>query len=126
MHSGIRPALNAQDVGISCGGSDHDWYYGVQLVLTVRPDGLITGWTSGPAATEERWVGDPLLHWRFDPQAPAPTLAELTTPLFGHDHPQRPRLGPTGPLRPTRSAGHGHDTPLLADLGFSGVKWTAH
>ena len=123
---GNRHRCFANEVGIGCGGSDHDWYYGVQLLLTVTPDGLITGWTLGPAATEERWVADALLRWRIDAQAPAPTLAELAKPLFGHDHPQRPRLGPTGPLGPTVSAGRGHDAPLLADLGFSGVKWAAH
>lgn len=123
---GNRHRCFANEAGIGCGGSDRDWYYGVQLLLLVTPDGLITGWTLGPAATEERWVADALLRWRVDPHAPPPTLAELGTLRFGHDHPQRQRLGPTGPLGPAPSAGHDHDAPLLADLGFTGVRWAAH
>ncbi len=123
---GNRHRCFANEVGIGCGGSDRDWYYGIQLLLLVTPAGLITGWTCGSAATEERWVADALLRWRVDPQASAPTLGELAMPLFGHDHPQRQRLGPTGPIGPTVSTGRGHDAPLLADLGFSGVKWAAH
>lgn len=123
---GNRHRCFANEVGIGCGGSDRDWYYGVQLLLVVTPDGLISGWSLGSAATEERWVADALLRWRVDPQASPPTLTELAMPLFGHDHPQRQRLGPTGPLGPTPSVGHGHDAPLLADLGFTGVRWAAH
>lgn len=98
----------------------------MQLLLLVTPAGLMSGWTLGPAATEERWVADALLRWRVDPQAAAPTLAELAAPLFGHDHPTRPRLGPTGPIGPATSVGQGHDAPLLADLGFTGARWQAH
>jgi hypothetical protein len=123
---GNRHRCFANEVGIGCGGSDRDWYYGVQLLLLVTPAGLITGWTLGSAATEERWVADALLGWRVDPHTPAPSLAELAMPLFGHDHPQRQRRGPTGPIGPTLSTGRGHDAPLLADLGFSGIKWAAH
>ncbi len=123
---GNRHRCFANEVGIGCGGSDHDWYYGVQLLLTVTPHGVITGWTLGPAATEERWVADALLRWRVDFHAPPPSLAELATPLFGHDHPQRQRLGPTGPLGPAPSAGRSHAAPVLGDLGFTGVRWAAH
>lgn len=35
---------------IGCGGSDREWYYGMQLLLTVTPCGLITGFTLGQAA----------------------------------------------------------------------------
>ncbi len=68
---------------------------------------------------------DALLRWRVAPQAAAPTLAELAAPLFGPDHPSRSRLGPTAPIGPALSVGLGHDAPLLADLGFSGVRWQA-
>ena len=60
------------------------------------------------------------------PLAPPPTLAELARPLFGHDHPTRARVGPTGPLGPATGAGHQSSAPVLADLGFSGDKWHQH
>jgi hypothetical protein len=123
---GNRHRCFANEVGIGCGGSDHEWYYGVQLLALVTPHGLISGWTLGPAATEERWVADALLRWRAAPQAAAPTLAELAVPLFGHDHPGRSRLGPTGPLGPALGAGQVGRAPVLADLGFRGEKWQAH
>lgn len=119
---GNRHRCFANEVGIGCGGSDHDWYYGGQLVTIVNSHGFITGWTVGSAATEERWVADALLRWRAAPLAPPPTLRGRAQPLFGHDHPNRQRLGPTGPLGPALSAGHGCDAPLLADLGFTGVR----
>jgi hypothetical protein len=102
---GKRHRVFANEVSIGGGGSDHDWYSGVQLLALVTPDGLISGWTLGPAATEERWVAAALLRWRVAPQAAAPTLAELAEGLFGHDHPARRRLGPTGPLGPALGAG---------------------
>ncbi len=74
---GNRHRCFVNEVGIGCGGSDRDWYYGVQLLLLVTPAGLITGWTLGSAATEERWVADALLRWRVDPQAAAPTVLGL-------------------------------------------------
>ncbi len=123
---GNRHRCFADEVGISCGDSDRDWYYGVQLLLLVTPTGLITGWTLGSAATEERWVADALLRWRVEPYMLPPTLAELAPPLFGHDHPHCQRWGPTGPVEPTPSAGRRHDAPVLGDLGFSGVRWAAH
>jgi hypothetical protein len=123
---GNRHRCFANEVGVGCGGSDRDWYYGVQLVLTVTPAGLITGWTLGPAATEERWVADALLRWRHTPQAAAPTLPELSATLFAQDHPTRRRVGPTGPLGPAASVGQRHDAPVLADLGFTGSQWATH
>ncbi len=123
---GNRHRCFANEVGIGCGGSDQEWYYGVQLLALVTPHGLISGWTLGPAATEERWVADALLRWRAAPQVPPPTLAELARPLFGHDHPARPRVGPTGPLGPATGAGYLRRAPVLADLGFSGDKWHTH
>jgi hypothetical protein len=96
---GNRHRCFANEASIGRGGSDREWYYGLQLLLTVTPCGLITGFMLGPAGTEERWVADALLRWRVQPTAPAPTLAELR-PVVRTDHAWRPAVGPTGPLGP--------------------------
>lgn len=90
------------EASIGCGGSDREWYYGLQLLLTVTPCGLITGFMLGPGGTEERWVADALLRWRANPSAPSPALAELR-PVVRTDHAKRPAVGPTGPLGPARA-----------------------
>jgi hypothetical protein len=122
---GERHRCFANEASLGCGGADREWYYGVQLLLTVTPAGLITGFTLGPGGTEERWVADALLRWRADPRAPAPSLAELQ-PTLKTDHNQRPKVGPTGPLGPALGAGQATGRPILGDLGFTGVKWQAH
>lgn len=64
-------AVPLSEAGFARGGTDHSWYYGMKLLLTVTLCGMIMGWMLGPAGTEERWVVDALLRWRSDPQAPA-------------------------------------------------------
>jgi hypothetical protein len=122
---GNRHRCFANEASIGCGGSDREWYYGLRLLLTVTPCGLITGFMLGPAGPEERWVADALLRWRAQPSAPAPTLAELR-PVVRTDHAQRPAVGPTGPLGPAPGAGTPHGRPILGDLGFTGVGWRQH
>jgi hypothetical protein len=122
---GNRHRCFASEASIGCGGSDREWYYGMQLLLTVTPCGLITGFTLGPGGTAERWVADALLRWRAQPSAAAPTLAELR-PIVRTDHVSRPAGGPTGPLGPATGAGTPHGRPLLGDLGFTGVGWREH
>src|ERR687894_709056 len=119
---GNRHRCFANEASIGCGGSDREWYSGMQLLLTVTACGLITGFTLGPAGTEERWVADALLRGRAQPSAPAPTLAELR-PIVKTDHANRPRVGPTGPLGPASGAGRRQGRPLLGDLGFTGERW---
>jgi hypothetical protein len=122
---GNRHRCFANEASIGCGGSDREWYYGMHLLLTVTPCGLITGFSLGPGGTEERWVADALLRWRAEPSAPAPTLTELR-PIVRTDHANRPAVGPTGPLGPASGAGTQHGRPLLGDLGFTGIGWRQH
>ena len=115
--------LFACEADIGRGGSDHAWYYGVSLLLRVTPQGVITGWVSGPASTEGRWLAESLLRWRTDPPLPAAALADLQNQLPPSHH--RPRTGPHGPLRPAQAAG----TPvtcLAGDAGFRGAVWQHH
>ena len=123
---GERHRLFAQEAAVGRGGSDRDFYYGVKLFRAVDAHGLITGFVFGPANTEERWLADALLHWRRDPSAPPPTAAALAPVLDTLAYHQRPRQGPTGPLRPALAAGVPADGPYLADRGLTGQSWTPH
>jgi hypothetical protein len=122
---GERHRLFANEAGRGCGGSDREWYYGVQLLASVSPHGALTGWLVGPAATEERWVAEAFLRWRRAPAAPVPTVAELA-PVLGRNHHPGGWVGPTGPLAPYLAVGEQAAGAYLADLGFAGARWTRH
>jgi hypothetical protein len=72
---GQRHRVFANEAAIGRGGSDHDWFYGVRLVLAVDAHGSVTGAVGGPANTEEHWLADALFRWRAAPGAPPPTAA---------------------------------------------------
>jgi hypothetical protein len=123
---GNRHRLFADEAGIGRGGSDKEWYDGVELVAAVSPAGAITGVVLLPASTEERWGAEALLRWRAAPAAPAPTAAELA-PVLGPAHRRRGhRLGPTGPIGARPGAGAPADGPYLADRGLRGAAWQRH
>jgi hypothetical protein len=123
---GSRRRLFADEAGIGCGGSDKEWYYGVELVAAVDPRGAITGFVLIPASTEERWGVDALLRWRADPDGPPPTAEDLA-PFLGPSHRTRgQRIGPTGPIAPRLGAGQPAAGPYLADRGARGAAWRRH
>lgn len=123
---GIKHRLFADEAAIGHGGSDEDWYYGVELLTIVNAAGLISGFVIGPATTDERWLAEALLRWRQDPTAPVPTRAQLA-PLLGPSHKaEGARVGPTGPIGSRWGAGERSDLPCLADLGFRGRAWAHH
>ena len=116
----------ANEAAIARGGSDHDWFFGQRLVLSVNAHGSITGAVSGPANTEEHWLAEALFRWRCDPTAPAPTAAQLD-PLLGPTHRGGGhRQGPTGPLYLRGAAGVASDGVYLGDLGYQGRDWAQH
>lgn len=122
---GKRHRLFGAEAAIGRGGSDRDWYYGVELLLAVSRDGQVTGFVFGPADTEERWLAEALLRWRFNPQAPVPTVAELVGVLGKKRRNGEPWVGPTGPMF---AAGVGEVVSglYLGDLGFEGCSWADH
>src|SRR5438128_4129150 len=123
---GERHRLFAAEAGIGRGGSDKDWYYGVELIAAVDQHGAISGFVLIPASTEERWGAEALLRWRAAPTAPAPTAAELA-PVLGPAHRRRgQRLGPTGPIAPRLGAGAPTEAPYLTDRGLRGAAWQRH
>jgi hypothetical protein len=123
---GARHRLFGVEADLGHGGSDDEWYYGMQLLAVVTPAGLITGFVVGPASTDERWLAEALLRWRQDPTAPAPTAAALAAALGPSHRRGGQRRGPTGPLLPELGAGVPEAAPYLGDLGFRGAAWRAH
>src|SRR5450759_1925140 len=92
---GKRHKLFADEADVGKGGADKDFYYGVQLLLSVTPEGIITGFILGPASTNIRWLAEDLLCWRIDPQG-EPWKAEDLPPSnkrTGSNY-----VGPRGPI----------------------------
>jgi hypothetical protein len=119
---GERRHLFGLEAAIGRGGSDHEWYYGCQLLLAVTADGVITGFQLAPANTAAQWLAEALLCWRVDPQA-TPWGPEAFPP--SHKRGGR-RRGPTGPIHPRCAAGQPSSVPYLADDGFRGTVWRQH
>lgn len=124
---GERHRCFANEATIGRGGSDHDWFFGQRLVLSVNAHGSITGAVSGPANTEEHWLAEALFRWRCDPSAPPPTADQLD-PILGPTHRAGGghRQGPTGPLYLRGAAGSVLDGAYLGDLGYEGANWIQH
>ncbi|MEF2280507.1 hypothetical protein V3W47_19660, partial [Deinococcus sp. YIM 134068] len=106
---------------------DRQWFYGVKLAALVSDQGLIHGFISGPANTEERFLAEGLWRFRHDPIAETPTGDELVG-VLGKAHRQHgQRQGPSGPLGPCFGAGQGERrVPILADDGYAGEQWQRH
>jgi hypothetical protein len=123
---GQRHKLFADEAAVGHGGSDREWYYGVQLLTEVDANGFITGFVIGPANTSERWLAEALLRWRADPEAGMPTAEELA-PVLGPTHLKGgKRVGPTGPIFPYLGVGELADHDELGDLAFQGQAWIRH
>jgi hypothetical protein len=122
---GNRHRLFANEAAMGRGGSDHDWYYGVKLLLAVSPDGPVTGFVFGPANTEERWLAEALLRWRLDPSLPAPTVEQLVGVLGFKRLNGEPWVGPTGPILAV-GVGQVDSGLYIGDLGFAGRVWDHH
>jgi hypothetical protein len=116
----------ADEAQVGRGGSDRDWYYGVQVLTAVNAHGLITGFVVGPANTEGRWLAETLFRWRHDPTLPEPTAEELEPVLGKRQGHGGKRRGPTGPLGLASGVGAATAEVYVGDLGFAGETWTAH
>jgi len=112
------------EAAFGCGGSDREWYYGMELVGAVNQAGAITGTVLVPANTEERFSVEALLGWRVDASRPEPTAAALE-PILGKPH-RGPRQGPTGPIATPLGAGAPAAGLYVADRGFHGRAWHQH
>jgi len=110
------------DADVGKGGSDHDWFYGCQMLVAVTPEGVITGFLLGPASTENHWLADAFLCWRDDPYE-EPWGPEDPPP---NHHKKGTFKGPKGPLWPPEAVGDHSAVPYIADGGFQGHAWRKH
>lgn len=116
--------LFADEAAIGRGGSDHDWYYGCKLLISVSPEGAVTGFVLAPANTEDHWVMEAFLCWRANPKA-SPCTPEAI-PKAHRRGPRNGYVGPTGPLWPRNGPGQISLVPYIADDGFRGRWWRSH
>jgi hypothetical protein len=121
---GHRHKCFGDEAGFGRGGSDREWFYGMDLDGAVSASGVLTGVVLVPANTEERWGMETLLVWRMNPERPAPTAAELA-PILGPPH-RGPRRGLTGPVASALGAGRPAAGCYLADRGLAGEAWQQH
>jgi len=114
------------EAAIGKGGSDRRWEYGIKLLAVVEESGCISGFVAGPASTEERWLAEGLLSWRWNPHSPQPSAAGLAGMLGPAHRKGGQRRGPAGGLWPVEGAGEATGEKYLAGRGFSGHSWLRH
>lgn len=119
---GDKHKLFAAEAAIGHGGSDRGFYYGCRLLIAVTNTVRITGFTVGPANTDDRWLTEAQLCWRRD---------RLGQPWEPADFPPSHqaggyRQGPTGPVWPRDGAGQPSPVPYIADGGCRGQLWCDH
>lgn len=127
MRRGTKGRTYHDAAALGRGGVDRQWFYGVKLAALVDDQGLIHGFVSGPANTEERFLAEGLWRFRHDPAAESPTGDDLVGALGKAHRRGGQRQGPTGALGPCFGAGVGGlPGPILADDGYLGRDWQAH
>jgi hypothetical protein len=119
---GGRHRLFGHEADVGRGGSDRQYFYGARLLLALTADGVITGLVVAPASTQDRWLLEHLLTWRVTPDGIPWSVEDIPKTA------RRPqgRVGPTGPLWWSGSAGVARSSRYLADRGFDGVVWHEH
>lgn len=95
------------------GGTRGGWYWGEQVLMSVLPQGAITGWLVGSAHSDDRWLLQALISQRqghYGLEGPPAKQADRVSAPPSH----------VGPL-----AACGQTSPLayLADQGFNGWRW---
>lgn len=102
------------------GGNHGGWYYGQQLLLSVSKGGAVTGWLTGPAATDDRWLLEAFLSTRRGyMQLLEPAQPPKKQPAFSH-------VPTLECFSPAITAGADFQRPYLADRGFNGERWIQH
>lgn len=124
---GNHSSLYGDGAAIGKGGVDRQYFYGVKLAVLVCNIGLIHGFTSGPANTEERFLFETLLRFRHNAEAEQPTADDLLSILGPSHRKGGKRKGPSGPLGPCFGAGIAQPNEIIfGDDGFAGQDWQAH
>jgi hypothetical protein len=102
------------------GGNNGGWFYGEQLLVSVRASGAITGWLVGRASIDDRWMMEAFLSSRRQ------HMRLLGAPPVLKKRYQRRSI----PARDSFGAGLGvgwdEAVPYLTDRGFNGDRWLIH
>lgn len=120
---GATQRLLGADADFGKGGSDKRWYYGCKLLLSVTPQGVVTGFVAGPANTEERWLAEALLSGRESHGVGAWCGADVPAPQRSAG---KLYHGPSGPVWPRLGLGVRGSDAYLGDCGYTGAWWTQH
>jgi hypothetical protein len=95
------------------GGTQGGWYWGEQVLTSVLPGGVVTGWVIASAHSDDRWLLQALISQRqgqFELAGPAPK------------QPNRPSMPPEH-IGPRQACGNALTSAYLADQGFNGWRW---
>lgn len=102
------------------GGNHGGWYYGEQLLLCASDSGVITGWMTGLANIDDRWMMEALLSSRKG------EMRLIEPPLPKHRTYKHRLIPVPEAFSPAITAGHDRGLPYLADGGFSGKRRITH
>lgn len=98
------------------GGTHGGRYFGDQVVLSVSPRSVVSGWLVGDARTDDRWLLQALLRLRAGHN-------RLMCPPASASGKDRPLAWPANLPVPTSAAGSALSSCYLADGGFGGARW---
>ncbi len=102
------------------GGNHGGWFYGEQLLLCASDKGLVTGWMTGLANIDDRWVMEAFLSSRKGEK-------QLIEPPLPKHRTYKQRFIPSlESFSPALTAGRDRSLPFLADGGFSGERRINH
>ncbi len=102
------------------GGNHGGWYYGEQLLLCASDSGIITGWMTGLANIDDRWLMEALVSSRQG----CKRIKEIELPK--HRTYKTRRIPSSESISPALCAGDDRGSTYLADGGFSGLRWIRH
>ncbi len=102
------------------GGNHGGWFFGEQLLLCACDSGVITGWMTGLAHVDDRWVMEAFVSSRMGNK-------RLIEPKLPKHRTYKKRFIPSPEsFSPALTAGRGRSLPILVDGGFNGKRWIKH
>jgi hypothetical protein len=102
------------------GRSKDGWFWGDQLLASICPSGVISGWLVGAAHLHDRWLLEALVSAR---QGRPGLIGPPHRPRSGH---KARVLPPAGFIGGWLGVGMKTAHPYLADRGFNGHRWHNH
>lgn len=95
------------------GGNHGGWFWGEQLLTSVTPKGVVTGWLLGAASADDRWLLQAFISQRGH-------SLELVKPAGDKKHILAPDCSSFSGLG---AVGRQQARPYLVDQGFNGNRW---